>query len=181
MRGRVVGRRAEREVGQLVDGHADDRQQRQEDDLEDGEVDRREQLPQARTRAGRGCCGRTVGSRPPGRRPGSRWRAPRRRRAPATDRGVRRQVRGGRRGSGLRPVEVASRRDATPDVGAAAPPARCGSARDAVLAGPLRGVHRAVRADDQLVGRAPVIGVAHDADRQRRPRRARPGGRSAWR
>ena len=45
-RERVVGRRAEREVGQLLDGHADDGEQRQEDDLEDGEVDRREQVPQ---------------------------------------------------------------------------------------------------------------------------------------
>ena len=52
-RGRVVAGRAEREVGQLLDRHPDDREQRQEDDLDDREVDRREQAPQRRARAGR--------------------------------------------------------------------------------------------------------------------------------
>ena len=51
-RGRVVGRRAEREVGELLDGHPDDRQQGQEDDLDDREVDRREQVPQPVPEAG---------------------------------------------------------------------------------------------------------------------------------
>ena len=45
--GRVVGRRAEREVGQLLDRHPDDREQGQDDDLDDGEVDRGEQAPDA--------------------------------------------------------------------------------------------------------------------------------------
>ena len=36
----------------LPDGHPDDRQQRQEDDLEDGEVDRREEAPQPVPEAG---------------------------------------------------------------------------------------------------------------------------------
>ena len=45
-RGRVVRRGPEREVGELLDRHPDDREQQQEDDLEDREVDRREQVPQ---------------------------------------------------------------------------------------------------------------------------------------
>ena len=43
----VVAGRAEREVGQLLEGHADRREDRQRDDLDDGEVDRREQSPEA--------------------------------------------------------------------------------------------------------------------------------------
>ena len=45
-RRRVVAGRAEREVGQLLEGHPDDREDRQEDDLDDGEVDRRQEPPQ---------------------------------------------------------------------------------------------------------------------------------------
>ena len=75
-RGGVVGRRAEREVGQLPDGHPDDREQREHDDLEDGEVDRRQQAPQPVPERGRGCSGRTVGWRPPRRPPASRWLEP---------------------------------------------------------------------------------------------------------
>ena len=44
-RRRVVGRRAEGEVGQLLDRHPDDREQGQDDDLGDGEVDRGQQAP----------------------------------------------------------------------------------------------------------------------------------------
>ena len=52
---------------------------------------------------------------------------------------------------------------------AAAPAARDRHPRDAVLAGPFRGVHRAIGADDQLVRGPTVDRVADDADRQRRP------------
>ena len=70
-RRRVVGRRAEGEVGQLLDGHADDRQQGQEDDLEDREVDRREEVPQPVAHAGWDVpAGRSGG----GRRDGGRAR-----------------------------------------------------------------------------------------------------------
>ncbi len=48
----VVGRRPGRERRHLADRHADDREERQEDDLEDGEVDRREEVPQPVPEAG---------------------------------------------------------------------------------------------------------------------------------
>jgi hypothetical protein len=41
----VVRRGSEGEVGELLDGHPDDREQQQEGDLEDREVDRREEVP----------------------------------------------------------------------------------------------------------------------------------------
>ena len=70
-RRRVVGRRAEGEVGQLLDRHPDDRQQGQEDDLEDREVDRREEVPQPVAHAGWDVpAGRSGG----GRRDGGRTR-----------------------------------------------------------------------------------------------------------
>ncbi len=46
-RGRVIGRRALGEVGELLDGHPDDRQDRQEDDLDDGKIDRGQEPPDA--------------------------------------------------------------------------------------------------------------------------------------
>ena len=52
-RGRVVGRRAEGERRQLADGHPDDGEQRQDDDLGDREVDRRQQAPDRATEPGR--------------------------------------------------------------------------------------------------------------------------------
>ncbi len=60
----VVGRGAEREVGQLLDRHPDDGHQHQEDDLGDGEVDRREEPPQSLPDAGEDVgAGRSGGGR----------------------------------------------------------------------------------------------------------------------
>ena len=82
-RRRVVRRGPEGEIGELLDGHPDDREQQQEDDLEDREIDRREQVPQPVARLGRGCCGRTVGFGPSSTTAGlAMARTPRRRRAP---------------------------------------------------------------------------------------------------
>ena len=64
-RGRVVRRRAQREVGDLADRHPDHRHQCQEDDLGDGEVDRREQAPQPVPEpGGQAAAGRSGGGRP---------------------------------------------------------------------------------------------------------------------
>ena len=63
-RGGVVGRGAEREVGQLLDRHPDDGHQHQEDDLGDGEIDRREEPPQSLPDAGEDVgAGRSGGGR----------------------------------------------------------------------------------------------------------------------
>ncbi len=58
----VVAGRAEREVGQLLEGHPDDREDRQEDDLDDGEVDRRQEPPQPLPELGQ-WVGRRAGGR----------------------------------------------------------------------------------------------------------------------
>ena len=114
----VVGRGAEREVGQLLDGHPDDREEQQEDDLEHGEIDRREQVPQAVSQAGAGCSGRTVGFWPSRRRPGSRWLRPldgaERRDGPPVERASRRERvarsrPGGPRGPRARPRPAGGR------------------------------------------------------------------------
>ena len=53
-RGRVVAGRAEREVRQLLQRHADRGERREEDDLDDREVDRGQQAPQAAAELGEG-------------------------------------------------------------------------------------------------------------------------------
>ena len=78
---------------------------------------------------------------------------------------------GARREASWRPVGVGGSVSLTERcyTGVAGRPAGgCRDAGDAVLAGPLRGVHRAVGADDQLVRGPAVVGIADDADRQRR-------------
>jgi hypothetical protein len=71
--GRIVARRAEREVRKLLECHPDHGQDRQEDDLDDREIDRRQQPPdplaELGERVGRGGGGarRRGGSRRGGR------------------------------------------------------------------------------------------------------------------
>jgi hypothetical protein len=55
----------------LLDGHPDDREERQEDDLEDREIDRGEEVPQAIPKAGRDI---PAGWSDSGRRDGGRTR-----------------------------------------------------------------------------------------------------------